>query len=277
MSKKSHNKKRNVGIIYNLLLKTAAAGLVEGNNIKTKKAQEIMKRFFHSENELYKEYKLFAALSENFGFDSNLATRVLSEGKNAAKRHSKHKLEREKDKCIKEINHTFGNDFWSQNLANYTSLATVGQLLESWRNGEDFEQTVVFESKVHSILTEKPIVKTIKEEKIPEVDNLVVKIMLEKFNEKYGKTMTPVQQNLIKAYIFSDSEPEKFTKLIESVQKNALQKLKDYKTVCDNKIVLSKIDQVYTQIKEVKVRNISDDNLAKFLKIVDLTEEIGRN
>jgi len=89
--------------------------------------------------------------------------------------------------------------------------------------------------------------------------------------------MTPVQQNLIKAYIFSDSEPEKFTKLIESVQKNALQKLKDYKTVCDNKIVLSKIDQVYTQIKEVKVRNISDDNLAKFLKIVDLTEEIGRN
>ena len=31
MSKKSHNKKRNVGIIYGLLVKTAAAGLVEGD------------------------------------------------------------------------------------------------------------------------------------------------------------------------------------------------------------------------------------------------------
>lgn len=276
---KSHNKKRNVGIVYGLLLKTAAAGLVEGNVTKQKEAQRIISRFFQKGQELQKEHQLFEALSQNFGFDESLATRVLGEAKLAAKKHNKHRLEREKSKLIKDVNYTFGKGFWKQHLSNYTELATVGQLLETWRDRDNssLSGSVIYEGKVHQILTKKPVVKSLKEEKTPEVDPLVAKIMVEKFNEKYGKTMTPVQQELIKSYIFVDTEPDRFVKLVESVQKSALNTLQEYKVQCGNDIVLSKIDEVRSQIAEVNVNDISDDNLAKFLKIVDLTEEIRRN
>lgn len=276
---KSHNKKRNVGIVYGLLLKTAAAGLIEGNVTKQKEAQRIISRFFQKGQELQKEHQLFEALSQNFGFDESLATRVLGEAKAAAKKHNKHRLEREKSKLIKDVNYTFGKSFWNQHLSNYTELATVGQLLETWRDRDNssLSGSVIYEGKVHRILTKTPVVKSLKEEKTPEVDPLVAKIMVEKFNEKYGKTMTPVQQELIKSYIFVDTDPTRFVKLVESVQKSALHTLQKYKSHCDNDIVLSKIDEVRSQIKEVNVGDISDDNLAKFLKIVDLTEEIRRN
>lgn len=276
---KPHNKKRNIGIIYNLLLKTAATGLVEGDITKQKESRRILSRFFQKGQELQKEHQLFEALSQNFGFDNSLATRVLSEAKSAVKRTSVHRIDREKSKLIKDINHTFGKAFWNQRLTNYVDLATVGQLLESWRDtsGTELANTVVYEGKVHQILTSQPSVTTLQEEKTPDIDPLVVKIMVEKFNEKYSKTMSPLQQQIIKSYIFSDNEPENFIKLVESVQKSALKSLVNYKVDCDNHIVLSKIDQVYNQIKEVKADDISDDNLAKFLKIVDLTEEIRRN
>lgn len=277
MSKKSHNKKRNVGIIYSLLLKTAAAGLVEGNVSKQNKAQTILKRFFSPGTELHREWKLFSALSEPYGADGSLATRILGEAKTAAGRHNKHILQREKNKCIKDINYSFGADFWKQRVDDYTKLATVGQLLENWRSPADQRDiaiTTKYEAVVHGILMETKEVKTLQEEKIPEADGLVVKLMIEKFNQKYSKTMTPLQQKLIKSYIFSDDNPTLFVKLVEAVQKRAVQSLEDYKYQCDNDIVLSKIDEVRSQIAEVNAHDISDDNLAKFLKIVDLTEEI---
>ena len=274
---KSHNKKRNVGIIYALLLKTAAAGLVEGNIKKQNTAQDILKRFFSVGTELYKEHRLFAALSEPYGADGSLATRILGEAKTAAKRHNRHVLDREKNKCIKDINYSFGKSFWKQNIEDYTKLATVGQLLESWRSPSDrhdFAKTSKFETVVHSILTETKIEKTLEQEKAPEVDGFAVKLMVEKFNKKYSKTMTLLQQQLIKSYIFIDENPQKFINLVETVQERSLQTLNNYKHSCDNEIVLSKIDEVRSQITAVNANDISDDNLAKFLKIVDLTNEI---
>ena len=41
MTKKSHNKKRNVGILYELLLNTAAKGMVESNVKLTKSSYDI--------------------------------------------------------------------------------------------------------------------------------------------------------------------------------------------------------------------------------------------
>ena len=278
MSKKSHNKKRNVGIIYSLLLKTAAAGLVEGNIMKQKKAQDILRRFFPIGTELHREWKLFSALSEPYGADGSLATRILSEAKNAASTHNKHILMREKNKCIKDINYAFGANFWKQHIEDYTKLATVGQLLEAWRSPaaeRDISQTVKFESVIHNVLMENKEVKTLAEEKVPEADGLVVKLMLEKFNKKYSKTMTPLQQKLIKSYIFVDDNPQFFIKLVEAVQNRAINSIEEYKYSCNNDIVLSKIDEVRTQIVNIKPNDISDDSLAKFLKIIDLTEEIG--
>ena len=120
MTKKSHNKKRNVGIIYELLLSVAAKGMVENNAKLTTRSQKIIKRFFREGTELQKEHRLFKALLEPQINDGSLATKILGEAKKAARTHNLERLEREKSRLIKEINYSFGKNFYNQRIENYT-------------------------------------------------------------------------------------------------------------------------------------------------------------
>ena len=80
MTKKSHNKKRNVGIIYEQLILTISQALVENNLSKAEKAKEIIKRYFRKGTELYKEHKLFQALVLPEIKDASLATAIIGVG-----------------------------------------------------------------------------------------------------------------------------------------------------------------------------------------------------
>ena len=200
MTTRSHNKKRNVGIIYELLLATAAKGIVENKDPLTKRAQSLIKRFYSEGTEIYKEHRLFKAIVEPHISDGSLATKILEEAKKAARTHNVHRLEREKSRLIKEINHSFGKGFYQQKIKNYTDYATVQTLMNDWRlwNKADFSRVTLYESKVHNILTTPKKQESLQQEHDDSVDNLVVKVMTEKFNEKYGKQLTDVQQLLIR-------------------------------------------------------------------------------
>ena len=62
MKKNKHNKKRNIGIIYELLLRHMSHALIEGNKKQIKEATNIIERRFNKKSELYKEFRLFNAL-----------------------------------------------------------------------------------------------------------------------------------------------------------------------------------------------------------------------
>lgn len=279
MSKRSHNKKRNVGIIYEQLLSMAAKGLVESNLAKTKKAQKIIKRFFREGTELQKEHRLFKALIEPHITDGSLATKILGEAKKAARNHSSERLEREKSKLIREINYSFGKDFYSQKVDQYTEYATVQTLLNDWRKigNADISKVSLYENKVHSILTKEKIEKTLKEEHNKEVDNLVVKLMTEKFNDKYGKQLTEVQQMLVKQYVFAESgDTEGFKQLLNKIQETVLRDLSEYGTTCENKHVANKINEVKEDIRSLDINTLDDQTMTRFLTLCDLSEELRR-
>lgn len=281
MSKRSHNKKRNVGIIYEQLLATAAKGLVENNASKVQKAQKIIKRFFKPGTELYKEYRLFKALVEPHITDGSLATKILGEAKNAARMHETEHLEREKSRLIKEINYSFGKDFYNQVIESYTDYATVQTLLNDWRSfgKADIARVTLYESKVHNILTRQKEVKVLEEEKTPEVNSLVVKLMTEKFNTKYGKQLTDLQKTLIKEYVFvqDGGNSKGFVATLESIKNKTLSQLTDYKARCTNQIVMNKLDEVRNNIQEMNINKLDDINFSRFLKLVDLSEELRRD
>ena len=176
MTTRSHNKKRNVGIIYEQLLAMAAKGIVESNTTLTQKAKTIIKRFFSEGTEIYREHRLFKALIEPYIEDGSLATKILGEAKKAAKAHNGARLEREKSRLIKEINYSFGKSFYSQKVENYTNFATVQTLLNDWRTpGSDFNRVTLYESKVHKMLLQEKHDKSLIKEHNKDVDNLVVK------------------------------------------------------------------------------------------------------
>jgi len=279
MTTRSHNKKRNVGIIYEQLLAVAARGIVENNENLTKKSQALIRRFFKEGTEIYKEHKLFRALVEPTINDGSLATKILGEAKKAARTHNVHRLEREKSRLIKEINYSFGKNFYSQQVTNYTDFATVQTLLNDWRlwNDADFNRVTLYENKLHSILMTEKVQHDILKEQDKSVDNLVVKVMTEKFNDKYGKQLTEVQQMLIKQYVFAENgDSQGFKSMLRRIQETVLQDLVDYQTECDNQHVANKINEVKEDIRSLDINTLDDQTMTRFLTLCDLSEELRR-
>ena len=279
MINRSHNKKRNVGIIYEQLLTTAARGIVENDKKLTSKAQKIIKRFYQDGTEIYREHRLFTAIIEPHISDGSLATKILGEAKKAARSHNAQKLEREKSRLIKEINYSFGKPFYSQKVNNYTDFATVQTLLNDWRSGKeaDFNRVTLFENKVHKILITPKVIINLSEEHSKDVDNLVVKVMTEKFNDKYSKQLTETQQMLIKQYVFSESgNSEGFKSMLASIQETVVKDLIDYKVECDNNHVANKINEVKEDVRSLDINTLDDNTMARFMILCDLSEELRR-
>jgi len=279
MTTRSHNKKRNVGIIYEQLLATAAKGIVENKPVLTKRAQTLIKRFYKEGTEIYREHRLFKAIVEPEIKDGSLATKILDEAKKAARAHNVQRLEREKSRLIKEINHSFGKGFYAQPVKSYKDFATVQTLLNDWRlwNKADFNRVTLYESKVHSILTSPKQTGSILKEHDKEVDNLVVKVMTEKFNDKYGKQLTDVQQVLIKQYVFAESGDTKgFRNMLKRIKETVLRDLVDYQTECDNNHVSNKINEVKEDIQSLDINTLDDQTMTRFLTLCDLSEELRR-
>lgn len=277
MTKKSHNKKRNVGIIYEQLLATIATGLVENDVTKQRKAKNIIKRFFRKDTELYKEHRLFKALIEPYIADGSLATKILDEAKKAARRHNSHKLNREKSRLIREINHSLGKDFYKQKILEYTTFATVQTLLNDWRSygDADISRVALYESKVHSLLTAEKLTENLENVKDGQVDNLVVKVMTEKYNNKYGKSLTDVQQLLVKEYIFAENgDTAKFQRLLSQIKETVVRDLELYSIDCDNKHVANKINEVKKDIRNLNINTLDDNTMTRFLTLCDLSEEL---
>lgn len=279
MTNRSHNKKRNVGIIYEQLLAMAAKGIVENDTKLANKAQKIIKRFYKDETEIYREHRLFTAMIEPQIADGSLATKILGEAKKAARTHNVQRLEREKSRLIKEINYSFGKGFYSQKVKNYTDFATVQTLLNDWRAGKqaDFNRVTLFENKAHSILMAPKSVTTLSEEHTKEVDNLVVKVMTEKFNEKYSKQLTEVQQMLIKEYVFSENgDTEKFQSMLANIKETVIRDLSDYESDCDNNHVSNKINEVKEDVRSLDINTLDDNTMTRFMTLCNLSEELRR-
>ena len=147
MTKKSHNKKRNVGIIYEQLILTMSRGLVDDKPIIVEKAKKIIKKYFKPGTELYREHRLFQALVKPTVDSESLATAILQEAKKATRHHSTRQLEREKSRLIRDINLAFSKSFYLQRIREYRDFATIQTLLNDWRSAEpDMKRIVEFES-----------------------------------------------------------------------------------------------------------------------------------
>ena len=79
-----HNKKRNVGIIYELLLQHISTKLLEGNKKDAKVATKIIEKHFNKNTELYKEFRLFNALAKSTITNTHVLASILNEAKIAS-------------------------------------------------------------------------------------------------------------------------------------------------------------------------------------------------
>jgi hypothetical protein len=275
MTKRSHNKKRNVGIIYEQLILVISKELINDNLQRANEAKKLVKKYFKPGTELHREHRLMLALIKPNISSSSLAISILSEARKASRIHDKEQLDREKSRLIRDINLAFGKTFYNQKVLEYRKLATVQILINDWRANRknNIEKTVIYEAKVHDILLENKQIVSLDSQKNPEVNRLVVNIMIKKFNDKYGKRLNEIQKSLIKQYVFSSSE-KSFKTTLDAIKETAMNDLRKYSITCNSRIVKEKITPVINELKELDTSKIDDNSLSKFMLLCQLKEEL---
>ena len=276
---KSHNKKRNVGIIYELLLRNISYCLVNNDKKEAQKALKIVEKRFDKSTEIYKEFRLFNALAKSTVSDSAVAAAILTEAKQAAKRCNTEKLNKEKSLLIKDINYTLNDkDFYHRRIPEYKTYATIQTLLNDWRleDKADFSRVIHYESVVaKSLLESKEASIEIEKEANPDVDALVVKIMTEKINKKYQNRMSEEQRELIREYVFSLSGNEdKILSKLAKTKSDSLQVLKNLQETTVNNVILEKIEFVKQKINNESFDQINDESMSRILTLIQLKKEI---
>ena len=118
-----HNKKRNIGVVYELLIQHITSCIVEGDNKSAKVGTRLIEKHFSKEKELYKEFRLFNALANSTVSDTHIVASILSEAKRAARKIDYKKLEKEKSNLLRDINYKINKkDFFYQNILRLTFL-----------------------------------------------------------------------------------------------------------------------------------------------------------
>jgi hypothetical protein len=270
-----HNKKRNIGIIYEQIIQFVCKSLMESNNEIAEQGLSIIKEHFSEGTQLNKEYKLFKALSDTKGVSEHLANSIIFEAKKACNHmFNNEKLEREKSSLIKKLNYTFGKGvIFEESVKKYTEYATIQTLLNEWRNPEtaSFDLTTKYEIKLHESLS-----SSLQEEKtindIPQVDSITYKLMNEIFSKKYSSLFNETQNKILKLY--STERNEELLESFSNLKIKTGMLLENYILKCDNKILKDKYQKVLNNISKLSDADLSKENLQKYLTLSKLEEEL---
>jgi len=267
-----HNKKRNVGLIHEQLVRFASEKIVEGEKSKAEIAIEILNEHFEKDSQLYKEFRLFNALVHTRAATNNIARRIILESKVACKNHDSNRLRTEKSSLIRSINHELNDcGFYDKRINEYRVFATVQALLNEWRGANKLspDEIVRYESALERWLTRSATNEALKRNDIG--DPLALKLMIEKFNKKYAMMLNVDQSKLLEHALAGDDTSVK--NKIGEIKRLAQSTLAKFYNLCDNQTLNDKRALVESRIQNFEI-NCDDATIKKALVLSRLVEEL---
>lgn len=276
----SHNKKRNTGLLYEFLVRAISSSLVEGNQKMSSLALKILKKHFKIGSVLYKEFRLINSLLKTTVSSEAVAASIMNEAKTAARGHNQKELNKLKSSLIHEINRSIGDDnFFDAQINEYRMYATIQTLLNDWRSPHyDLGRLAQYEDQLIKWLTTEKVVAQdqIINEESPGSGRLLMKIMMNKLNEKYSGVLTNEQRSLIKAYAFSTANDD------ASIIKNKMQETKQelvnlvntYLNTNNNTYLQKKLLETRDQLLGESLDIIDDETVTRFMLYTKLIAEL---
>ena len=267
-----HNKKRNVGLLHEQLIRHASRMTVEGNVEKARSAVDIVTKHFKKESEMLREFRLFSSLIHTRVDSSDLAKRIVEESRRACTNHNADQLRKEKSMLIKDINHLLNEDtFYDQRIPEYKTFATVQALLNEWRGSSKLTpaEVVQYESNLINHLTREDEEKELKQNE--SADPLVLKIMIEKFNKKYGDTLTGDQRKILECRLMNNNEEA--VVLMEKVKAKTLESINNFYATLENDYLKKKKEVLVERVTSFQPDE-TDASVAKALSLANLLTEL---
>ena len=274
-----HNKKRNIGIMYELLLMNISSNLVEGSKSKANKSLRIIEKRFNNKTELYKEFRLFNALIKTQASSERVALQIINEAKDAVRRYDKEKIDREKSRLIRDINYIVDDsNFYHRKVENYRSYGTVQQLFNEWAKGDqsNLKRVLDLEDKVIRMLLEEKTIPANTEVDPNLTDKLVVNLMTEKLNSRYNSNLNEEQKQIVQKYSLycTENHHGDMRKYLTHLKESTINAMRNYKIETDSEFTRSKIDNVISKVNQLNTDAINDDLVSKFMVVSNLKEQI---
>jgi hypothetical protein len=230
----SHNKKRNIGLIYEFLIRNLTHNIIENNTSTATKTLGVLKKHFNKDSELYKEFRLVHSLFVTTVSNESVAANIIAEARNVALTHNVKKINKEKSLLIKDINYNINNEsFYKQNVDNYKMYATLHNAIKCWRtsSADNFEKLAKYENQIAEWLVTKKDTQQLQNESFDDANNFVVKLMSKKIQEKYTNTFSKKQNVLLNEYVFAGTDEHKKQVLLSKfnlIKETALDLIQQY-------------------------------------------------
>jgi len=275
-----HSKYKNTGILFELLVRQITTDTLEN---KTSPAKDILQKYF-VKSELGREYKLYESLLKRTSLTEAKASITISTLIESSTSLNRGAIKRQKYNLINEIKKHYDlTHFFNHKLPNYKPFAAFYTLLEL-NNSNSTNPEQLIQNKI--TILEHLTVASIKEGKVrdevmeevnksdKDVKLLTYKILMEKFNGKYGD-LASKQKLILKEYINSiDNAPrlkEFYTSKIHEIKTELISLNKGTK----NEVTKIKIDEIASLIKvPSKNYKLKDKDLVDLLQYCDLVDEL---
>jgi hypothetical protein len=281
-----HNKIRNTGILFELLVRKITSDTLDNRSNDT--AVKLMKEYFNSKTELGKELILYRSFFNAQQLSETKAFELLNVLISQRKKLNEISLNTQKYKLIREIKNNYDlKEFLNARIPSYKVYASVYKVFDSVVNEiQDFneiEGMVEAKFTVVEHLSGKMISKEIKNDtalyetvKGQEEDLrlLTYKILMEKFNKKYVG-LNDRQKDLLREYIYNVSNSVALRTYATNIAKELVKEIKLKSTQLDNKITKIKLAEVVTQLEKIKtVQIVKENHMTALLIALEITKTL---
>jgi hypothetical protein len=287
MQKLKHNKKRNIGLLYEFFTRFIGKAILENRDNDIVKAKTLLKKHLNRGTDLYKELKLFKVLSEANVSNREQALHLINRVREAVKYQSQARLELEKTSLIHEVNSNLNADlFFEEAITDYKKLGVIQVLLNTWRDETLKEsvvgETVYLEEKLIDFMMNnksKDDIQQALQMTTEDVDRLVVNLMTEKVNKKYSN-LNEEQKDVIRLYVFSKDDTQVKESLVEKlsgIKNKFLAVLPAHRhEFVNDKVLIDKLSEVKnTLLKEYSdFSSVNDDMVGFYLGLSKLEHEV---
>jgi hypothetical protein len=280
MANIKHNKFRNTGILFELLVRKITADTMSNQDSK---AVSLIKKYFVN-TELSKENKLYQSLSKTQNISEAKAESIISTILEINKSLNQVKLAKEKYNLIKEIKSNFDiDDFFKAKISNYKLLSSTYTLLEANLFPSHHIDTILT-SKMNILehIAQSQLVKDI-QPTVSEFETLdkgtralVYKIMLEKFNTKF-ETLSNDQKEVLKEYINNITNTTNLKKYVDTKFTYLKESLLKLLSTIEDATIKIKVNETINLINPIlEAKTIKDDNIIALLQYQELHSELTK-
>ena len=273
-----HSKQRNVGIMFEILNHAVLNEIAKGENKAATEILSVIKKYFMTETQISKAYKIYSQLLYSEARNPYYATRFYG---NLVKEYNQtvdsQKLYNENTKLLDEISKVCDRkQIMKVSVPNYKIYASFnilinennikhgGQYLSS-RDRMDCEQNIfehLVENKESKRIKEANSHHTDKPKDQLQTETLALGIALKNFDKKYGKLLTTEQKDCLVKY-YTTKDERNFSNWMKKRIDNILDEVADKKSKIDNEKIMEKIELVEEKLKGISKENTFSTNSLK--------------